>query len=191
MRKSILTLMVAWLFLPSISHAHMIGSGGSFIAGLNHPVLGFDHLLAMFSVGILSAQMGGRAIWTIPTTFVLLMIVGGFLGMEKIHLMSVETGIAFSVLVLGIALAAEKKLPPLLAMLFVGTFALFHGHAHGMEMPYLAEPVLYASGFVTGTAAIHIAGVLFGVGANKLSLSKPLRFLGAAIAGVGVHLLVT
>ena len=191
MRKPILALLTAGLCLPGISHAHMIGSGGGFMAGLNHPVLGFDHLLAMLSVGILSAQMGGRAIWTVPATFVLVMIVGGILGMEGIHLMSVETGIALSVLVLGIALAAEKKLPPLLAMLFVGIFALFHGHAHGTEMPYLAEPLLYASGFVVGTAAIHIVGVSIGVAADKLRLGRALRYLGFGIAGVGLHLMVT
>jgi len=190
MRKAILILLALTAFVPGVSYAHVVGSGGGFMAGLNHPVLGFDHLLAMLSVGILSAQMGGRAIWTVPATFVAVMIVGGVLGMQGIRLMSVETGIALSVLALGIALAAEKKLPPLLAMLFVGVFALFHGHAHGTEMPYLAEPLFYAAGFVVGTAAIHIVGVLIGVAADRLRLGGQLRYLGAGIAGVGFHLMV-
>jgi len=94
-----------------------------------------DHFLAMVSVGILSAQMGGRAVWTIPATFVIVMLIGGMLGMIDIPLFSVELGIAFSVLALGTAIAAEKKLPAALAIVFVGFFAVFHGHAHGYAYP--------------------------------------------------------
>ena len=161
------------------------------MSGLSHPVLGFDHLLALISVGILSAQMGGRSIWTVPSTFVGVMLIGGVLGMQGVALFSVELGIAFSVFALGIALAAEKKVPAVLAMIFVGFFAVFHGHAHGTEMPNLAKPELYALGFFIGTANIHIVGVLVGIFAQKTpSGEQLLRFLGAGIAGIGFYLVV-
>ena len=108
MRKIVLATVGIVSLLPSISYAHE-GSGGGFIAGLTHPVLGFDHLLAMLSVGILSAQMGGQAIWRVPLTFVLVMLAGGILGINSVPLFSVELGIAVSVLALGIAIALEKK----------------------------------------------------------------------------------
>lgn len=173
--------------------AHEAGSlpYGSFMGGLVHPVLGFDHFLAMVSVGVLSAQMGGRAIWTVPTTFVTVMAIGGLLGLIDIGLTAIELGIAFSVLVLGIAIAAEKKIPVLLAMAFVGAFAIFHGYAHGAEMPSIARPVLYASGFLTGTAGLHITGLLIGDISQHYAIGKiGLRVAGGVIAALGVTFLV-
>ena len=190
MRKIVFSILGVVLFFPSMSYAHE-GSGGGFMAGLTHPVLGFDHLLAMLSVGILSAQMGGQAIWRVPLTFVLVMLGGGVLGINGVPIFSVELGIAFSVLALGIAIALEKKLSPLLAMVFVGFFAIFHGHAHGTEMPSLSKPVFYACGFVIGTAGIHIGGVLIGIIAERLKEGgQLLRYAGAGIAGVGFHLII-
>ena len=159
--------LILALFLglvPQIVYAHD-GSTvpfGGFLSGLVHPVLGYDHLLAMLSVGILSAQIGGRAIWTVPATFVGVMAVGGALGLIDIGLGATELGIAISLVLLGAIIAAERTLPVRLAMLGVGFFAIFHGYAHGTEMPTTAEPVLYALGFLTGTALIHIAGVVIG-----------------------------
>ncbi len=189
MKKLIPFLLGFLFFLPTLLFAHD-GEGGGFMAGLSHPVLGFDHLLAMLSVGILSAQMGGRAIWTVPLTFVLVMLAGGILGMAGIPLFSVELAIALSVFALGIAIAAEKKFPTFLAMIFVGFFAIFHGHAHGDEMPFFNDPVFYAIGFTLGTAGIHIAGVIIGIAAAKLNQVQFLRYLGAAIAGIGFHLFI-
>ncbi len=190
MRKIILVTVGIVPFLPSISYAHE-GSGGGFVAGLTHPVLGFDHLLAMLSVGILSAQMGGRAIWKVPLTFVLVMLGGGILGINGIPIFSVELGIALSVLALGVAIALEKKLSSLLAMVFVGFFAIFHGHAHGTEMPSLSKPLFYACGFVLGTAGIHVAGVFIGIIAERLKDGgQLLRYIGAGIAGIGFHLII-
>lgn len=191
--KIIIVPLSIGLFFPSVAYAHgeSYSADVFFWAGLSHPVLGFDHLLAMISVGILSAQMGGQAIWTVPLTFVSVMLIGGILGIQGMPLFSVELGIAFSVLALGIALAAEKKLSPILAMIFVGCFAIFHGHAHGTEMPYMAEPVLYACGFVAGTSVIHIAGVLIGTFSKKLRHGDQLlRYAGAGIAGIGFHLII-
>ena len=112
-------------------------------------------------------------------------------GDQGVPLFSVELGIALSVLALGLAIAIEKKLPPVLAMLCVGLFALFHGYAHGTEMPNLAQPGFYVLGFIIGTAAIHIAGVFLGVFAEKFKRGDIfLRYLGAVIAGIGFQLII-
>lgn len=183
-------IAVILVLFNSVLHAHETTYDGGFIAGLKHPVLGFDHLLAMLSVGILSHQMGGKAIWVVPASFVLFMLIGGILGMKEIPLFSVETGISLSVFFLGLAIALAKKIPVLIAMLFVSFFALFHGHAHGTEMPFLENPKPYALGFLSGTTIIHILGILIAMLIVKLADGKMLlRFIGAGISGVGVHLL--
>ena len=157
--KSLFTLLC---LLPLPLFAHTGTSPLGFTTGLSHPVFGLDHLLAMLSVGILSAQIGGRAIWTVPLTFICFMLVGGILGMVAIPFFSVEIAIALSVLLLGILIASNKKFPLFITMAGVGFFALFHGHAHGEEMPASAQPALYALGFVLGTFLIHLAGVFLG-----------------------------
>jgi len=187
---NILFMLCVILLAPGYVLAHEADHGG-FISGVMHPVLGLDHLLAMMAVGVLSAQMGGKAVWTVPATFVGVMLVGGILGINTIPFFSVETGIAMSVFVLGIALAAEKKLPIQLSILSVGFFALFHGHAHGTEMPFQAEPVFYAIGFVIGTVGIHSSGVWIGFLSEKFEDGPQLlRYIGAGIAGIGVHLMM-
>ncbi len=187
MRSIVLTMILS--MIPSVVYAHD-GSNvpfGGFLSGLVHPVLGYDHLLAMLSVGILSAQIGGRAIWTVPATFVSVMALGGALGLVDIGLTSTELGIAASLVLLGLIIAAERKLPILLAMAGVGFFAIFHGYAHGAEIPTTAEPVLYAAGFLTGTALIHIAGLIIGDIAKHYERGKlALRVGGGMIAMVGV-----
>jgi len=180
------------VLLPGTAIAHE-GSSlpyGSFLAGLTHPVLGLDHFLAMVSVGIVSAQIGGRAIWTVPATFVAVMAVGGVLGWLDIGLTAIESGIALSVLGLGLAIAADKKLPISLAMTAVGFFAIFHGYAHGAEMPGVARASTYAAGFLTGTAVLHICGVLIGDIAQHYKRGKiMLRVAGAGIAAAGAAFL--
>jgi urease accessory protein len=144
----------------------------------------------MLSVGILSAQMGGRAIWTVPLTFVSFMLVGGVFGMLGIPFFSVEIAIALSVLLLGILIASNKKFPLFITMAGVGFFALFHGHAHGGEMPGSAQPALYALGFVLGTSLIHLLGVFLGwVATRQPRHSLILRISGVAIAVVGAYFL--
>lgn len=192
MKKNVIRAIgvaLAFGLIPSIVYAHD-GSNvpfGGYLSGLVHPVLGYDHLLAMLSVGILSAQIGGRAIWTVPATFVGVMAVGGALGLVDIGLSSTELGIAASLVLLGAIIAAERSLPVRLAMLGVGFFAIFHGYAHGAEMPTTAEPVLYALGFLTGTALIHIAGVVIGDIAKHYERGKMiLRVGGGLISLVGM-----
>jgi len=176
--------------IPAAAHDGATLPYGSFLSGLTHPVLGMDHLLAMVSVGIISAQMGGRAIWSVPATFVLIMAFGGALGWIDVGLSAIEMGIAFSVLALGTAIALDKRLPVTVVMSAVGVFAVFHGYAHGLEMPVVANPVTYAFGFMTGTALLHVSGVLVGDIARRYeSGALLLRAAGAAIAGAGAFFL--
>ena len=171
------------------------GSDVGIFAGLLHPFLGLDHLLAMVTVGLLSARMGGRAIWTVPATFVMVMAVGGVMGIFGLDIPYVEYGIALSVVILGIALAAPKKLPVLLAMTFVGLFAIFHGHAHGTELPERSQAALdvfaYVFGFLVATATLHLIGALIGQMAIGTSRGASiLRLSGALIAVAGVILVI-
>ena len=189
--KFLKSFLMALLFaaIPGVAYAHdgtNLGLGG-FLSGIVHPVLGYDHLLAMLSVGIISAQIGGRAIWTVPATFVSVMAVGGVLGLINIGLNVTELGIAVSLVILGLVIAAERKIPTLIVMIGVGFFAIFHGYAHGAEMPDTAEPFLYALGFLVGTALIHIAGVVIGDISRHYERGKvALRVGGALIAVVGL-----
>lgn len=171
------------------------GYDAGIFAGLLHPILGIDHLLAMITVGLLSAQLGGRAIWTVPATFVSVMAVGGILGILGLPLPFVEFGIAVSVVALGIALFVPKKLPVWLTMMFVGLFALFHGHAHGSELPALSETFLdvvaYIFGFLVATATLHLIGALVGQSMESSPRgANLLRFAGVVIAGIGVFLVI-
>jgi urease accessory protein len=191
-RASPLLVLVLLGLVPGLVLAHEGASlpYGSFLAGLTHPVLGLDHFLAMVSVGIVSAQIGGRAIWTVPLTFVAVMALGGLLGWLDIGLTAIEAGIAISVLALGLAIAADQRLPLSVAMTAVGFFAIFHGYAHGAEMPTMANGVTYALGFMTGTAALHVAGVIIGDISQHYSAGKiMLRVGGAAIAALGAWFL--
>lgn len=173
-----------------MANAHTFKGETGFVSGLFHPVLGFDHLLAMLCVGIVSAQIGGRAIWTVPLTFVTVMGLGGFLGMQGIPIPGVEYGIAISVLILGLAVARGKKINAFVAHIGVGFFAIFHGHAHGAEMPAMADPVIFSSGFLLGTAAIHLAGVCIGLVSAKIRDGRQaLRYVGAGIAGIGIYII--
>lgn len=174
------------LTFPVLAHDGAVLRYGSFMAGLTHPVLGADHFLAMVSVGVVSAQIGGRAIWTVPATFVSVMALGGFLGMQDVGLGAIEFGIAFSVLVLGGAIAADKRLPVAVAMGAVAVFAVFHGYAHGGEMPQVAEPARYAAGFLTGTAALHVTGLVIGDISQHYKRGKQaLRVAGVLVAALG------
>lgn len=173
--------------------AHELEGGSSAIAGFLHPLLGLDHLLAMVTVGLLSAQIGGRAIWLVPATFVGTMAVGGLLGYAGLPLPLVEIGITGSVVILGLALVANQKIPLWIAMVFVAFFAFFHGHAHGAELPAVEGDALYllayVLGFMTATAGLHVIGALLGYIALRNNRgATTLRLSGMLIALVGVYL---
>lgn len=179
------------IFLVPLLHQN---TGGGAWAGFLHPLLGLDHLLAMVTVGLLSAQIGGRAIWTVPTVFVAMMIIGGVMGILGIGFPLVELGIAASVVVLGIALAAKQALPIALVMTFVGLFGIFHGHAHGTELPTVADTTLYIIsyivGFVVATAGLHVIGALLGTMAVRSRRGeRSLRTAGVIIAVMGLGIL--
>lgn len=183
-------ILLLLVLLPDLAEAHTFKGETGFVSGLFHPVMGFDHLLAMLSVGIVSAQIGGRSIWTVPLMFVVGMGLGGFLGMQDIPLPGVEYGIALSVLILGLAVARGKKINPGIAHLGVVFFAVFHGHAHGAEMPAMASPFIFSMGFLLGTATIHLAGVGVGLVSRQIGNGpQTVRYVGAGIAGIGVYIL--
>jgi urease accessory protein len=185
--SALISLLISF---PALAHEEGVGHAG-FLVGLLHPALGLDHLLAMLSVGILSAQIGGRAMWSVPLTFVVVMTIGSIMGGHNIPIPLVESGIALSVIALGIALAADKNMATAWAMLFVSFFAIFHGHAHGTEMPDVGNPITYGIGFILGTAIIHLAGVLVGVMSKRIPKGPVvLRVSGAAIAIIGVTMLL-
>lgn len=190
-----LIVVSAILFLPelAVGQEHVHGAGG-FKSGISHPVLGLDHLLAMIAVGIVSAQVAqngyAKAIWTVPTCFVLIMAVGGALGMADVGLIAVEIGIALSVIVLGFAIASGGQISMWLLYLCVSLFAVFHGYAHGQELPELANNWTYIAGFMIGTAVLHLIGVVIGHYAKKIEDGETiLRYTGAVIAGIGLHIL--
>jgi len=177
-----------WLAAQS-AQAHFINAqGAGFAAGAAHPFLGLDHLAAMFAVGLWSAQLGGKALWRVPATFVVMMAVGAGLAYGGVGLPSAETGIAASLLVLGLLIAAAARLPEAAGMMLVGVFALFHGHVHGAELPEAAEPVSYALGFLMSTATLHALGLLSGLTLRSRGVWL-VRALGVVIAGGGLVLL--
>lgn len=180
-------LAVLFLALAGPAAASDVTEAGGFASGFLHPILGFDHFLAMVAVGLLSVQIGGRAIVTVPAAFVAFLAAGGGLGLAGIPLPAVEGAIALSVLALGLAIALSLALPLAAAMLAVGFFALFHGHAHGAEIPALAEPLAYVAGFVLASAALHLAGVGLGFLAGR---PQARALIGAGCAGIGLHLVL-
>ena len=188
-KPKIILLAAVFALMPMLAQAHILpGEPNGFASGFNHPLHGLDHILAMVAVGLWAAQLGGRARWLVPASFVSLMIVGGALGMAGIHLPMVEAGIVVSVLVLGIFIATAARLPMAASMVVVGLFALFHGHSHGTEIPAAASGLSYALGFVLATAALHGCGVGLGMLAQKQAAAPAIRFAGAAIALTGICL---
>ena len=143
-----LAFLVAFL-APTAALAHTgVGDTSGFMRGFMHPLGGLDHQLAMILVGIFAYQLGGRALWLVPLTFVAVMAFGGFLGIAGIPVPFIELGIALSVIVLGAIVAFGVKVPVAAAMGIVGLFAIFHGHAHGSEMPMDASGLEYGLGFM-------------------------------------------
>lgn len=183
-----LTAAVVFCLAPVPALAHVeVGPLGGFQSGFVHPIIGTDHLLAMLAVGIWGAQMGGRNVWTLPVTFPLIMAVGGILGMNGVALPNVELGIALSVLVLGLAIAFAWKAPEWVALLLITVFAIFHGFAHGAELPTAVDPASYAVGFVVATGLIHVVGIGIGYLLLRPWKGRLSQALGGCIALMGVY----
>lgn len=166
------------------------GISGGFLSGLAHPVFGWDHVVAMVAVGLWGAVLGRPAIWILPIVFPLVMAFGAALGVAGISVPYIETGIALSGIVLGLLIVFLIKTPMPVAAVLVGLFAIFHGYAHGTELPDAANPIAYAVGFVTATGLLHLAGILFGTLMASEAGKWVVRAGGAVIALVGVSFLL-
>ena len=179
--------------MTATANAHTgVGATSGLAHGFLHPVSGPDHVLAMVTVGLFAAQLGGRAIWLVPLSFVCVMAFGGALGLVDVTLPFVELGIGLSVVVLGAIVALRLRAAIPVAMALVGFFAIFHGYAHGAEMPENVGGFTYGVGFVLGTALLHAIGVGTGLAIGNLREGRGelmVRSTGALIAIAGVVLL--
>jgi urease accessory protein len=180
-------LLAAW---PLLGWAHTdSGRADGLLAGLLHPVSGLDHVLAMVAVGLWGAQLGAPAIWLLPLTFPLVMAFGGMLGLMGVPLPGAEVGIALSSLVLGLAIVIAWRPALWAAAAMVGFFAIFHGHAHGTELPAGASGLAYSLGFVAATGALHACGIGIGVVQRWSAGQLVLRATGAGVAAAGAAFL--
>jgi urease accessory protein len=186
-------LAVASMLVPTAALAHSgHGETAGFVHGFVHPFGGVDHLLAMVAIGMLAYQLGGRALWIVPSVFVVVMGVGGVLGASHVALPYAEAMIAASIVVLGAAIAFGIKAPVAIAAAVAGLFAVFHGYAHGAEMPAAGSAASYAAGFMTATAVLHVFGIALGVALGRLGQGYDKAFYRAAgclIAVVGAVIL--
>jgi urease accessory protein len=186
-RSSGIALLLPLLLLWSArAHAHILGdTSGGFVSGFEHPISGLDHIVAMVSVGLWGAQLGAPAIWLLPVTFPIVMAFGGMLGLMGVPLPGTEIGIALSAIGLGAVVATEARPPLWAAALLVAFFAIFHGHAHGTELPPDESGVLYSIGFVIATGLLHLTGIAIGLIHRWKAGEVALRFGGAGVAAVG------
>jgi urease accessory protein len=182
------TLFAAML-LAGPAAAHGGDVAGGFVSGLAHPLFGPDHVVAMVAVGLWGAFLGAPALWLLPVVFPLVMALGGVLGILGVPVPSVEAGIAVSAIVLGLMVAFAARPALWIAAVLVGVFAIFHGHAHGTELPDSADAVAYAMGFVIATGLLHLCGIAFGLLASRPTGRIAVRTAGAAIAVAGVGFL--
>jgi urease accessory protein len=179
-------LTAAFALITSPAFAHTGENPGGFLAGITHPVFGIDHVIAMVAVGLWGAFLGAPAIWLLPIVFPLVMAAGGVLGIIGVPLPAVETGIASSAIVLGLMVALAARPPLWIAAVLVGAFAIFHGYAHGKELPDGANAVAFSAGFVIATGLLHLTGIAFGLAARWPAGRLAVRGAGAAIALIGL-----
>lgn len=179
-----LLLILSICSTSAMAHAE-VGVAGGLLSGVLHPIYGLDHLLAMVAVGLWGAQLGKPAIYLLPITFPVVMAMGGLLGVAGMPLPFIEAGIALSALALGAMVAANIRPPLWIAAVVVGLFAIFHGHAHGTEMPEAANPLAYGIGFVISTGLLHLAGILIGLLIHWPFGAVIIRGCGAIISAFG------
>ncbi len=188
--KSFLLLCLFGLF-PLVALAHEeVGVAAGFVSGFLHPLFGLDHVVAMVAVGLLGAIMGPPALWLLPVVFPLVMAFGGMLGVIGLPLPGIEIGIALSGIVLGLLVAFAIRPKVWFAAILVGAFAIFHGHAHGTELPEAASPLAYGVGFVVATGMLHLGGIAIGLLFRWPAGALVVRTAGLVIAAVGVYFLL-
>jgi urease accessory protein len=189
--RAALPLGLLVLLISDVALAHTgLGAPTTFASGSVHPLIGGDHLVAMVAVGLWAAQLGGRALYALPAAFLSVMLLGGLLGMGGLALPAVEVTILGSVLALGAVITYGRSLPWSLASAVVGGFALFHGFAHGAEMPAAATAMAYGAGFLLATAALHGIGLGLGIALERLAARPLLRCAGAAVLACGLGLML-
>lgn len=190
MLRLLATVVLALSATPALAHVG-VGDTTGFAHGFSHPISGIDHVLAMVAVGVFAAHLGGRALWLVPATFMAMMAAGGAAGMAGSELPFVEIGIGLSVVVLGLVVAFGLNLPLTAAMGLVGLFAIFHGHAHGAEMPDTSSNFEYGVGFVLATGLLHAVGIVLSLGLSRLDgriARRTAQISGGTMACVGVAL---
>jgi urease accessory protein len=200
MKNSTITsavLFSAISLVPTLAHAHPAafahvhpGNGDGFTAGLAHPMMGMDHLLAMVAVGVWASQLGGRARWAVPAAFVGVMMLGSALGMAGVAVPMVESAILASVVVMGLLIATAVRVPLVASMTLVGLFAAFHGMAHGAEIPANASGLAYTAGFALATATLHATGFAVAAMLKRSTEVGWVRAAGVAIALCGAVLAI-
>lgn len=186
-RRLCLTWAAALMVTPALAHTGL-GDASDFAHGFMHPVSGLDHVLAMVAVGVFATHLGGRALWLGPASFIFMMAVGGALGMADVSIPFVEIGIGLSIVVLGVAIALHVNVTLAVAMALVGFLAIFHGHAHGAEMPETMSGLAYGTGFVLATALLQAAGIVVG----RIGQAQGRRVVqagGVLMAAAGVMIL--
>jgi urease accessory protein len=183
-------VLVAAVLAPAAAWAHAdLHPGGGLVAGFLHPITGLDHVVAMVAVGLWGAVLGPPALWLLPLAFPPVMALGGLLALLGVPLPGVEVGIALSGLVMGLMVLFELRPPLWLAALLVASFAVFHGHAHGAELPAGAHPLLYSLAFVIATGLLHLVGILLGEARRWPGGRALVRLAGAGVALVGLWFL--
>jgi len=187
-KRTLVGVSLATLSFPALAHVEK-GQAAGFLSGLAHPVSGLDHVLAMVAVGLWGAQLGAPAIWLLPVTFPIVMALGGLLGLLGVPLPGVEIGIAGSAILLGAAVMTERRVPLYAAAALVGFFAVFHGHAHGTELPPGQSGLLYSLGFVVATGCLHAIGIAIGAIHRWPAGRIALRVAGGVVGIGGVFFL--
>jgi urease accessory protein len=185
------SILVGLLLLaPVRALAHVTGDvAGGLASGFLHPVSGLDHVVAMVAVGLWGAQLGRPAIWILPVTFPIVMALGGVMGVRGVPVPPVEVGIALSAIVLGAMVALSLRPSLWIAAVIVGVFAIFHGYAHGTELPRSAQPLAYGAGFVLTTGMLHVCGIAIGTVTRWKPGRLAVRACGVVVALVGVYFL--
>lgn len=189
--KQIIVFLILILIMPSaVAHTDAATLRGGFMSGFMHPIVGLDHVIAMVAVGLWGAFLGKPAIWLLPVVFPLIMALGGAFGIVGIPIPYIETGIALSGLLLGLAVAFAVRPPIWIAAIIVASFAIFHGHAHGTELPNAVSPLIFSIGFVIGTGLLHLAGIFIGELTRWSWGEYVVRTGGGIIALIGLSFLI-
>jgi urease accessory protein len=185
-----LVALLAWASttIPAFAHSEK-GEAIDFWGGFAHPIFGLDHVVAMVAVGLWGAFLGAPAIWLLPVVFPLVMAVAGALGVLGVPLSGVETGIALSAIALGAMVALAARPPLWIAAVLVGVFAIFHGYAHGVELPVGADAIAFSMGFVVATGMLHLGGIAFGALSQWSAGRIAVQAAGGVIALIGVAFL--